>query len=563
MRKFDTTPKPAFLLAMRNQRWTVQGALSELVDNGFGPGRGNARRVDIIHDTTNRLITVLDDGQGMESIGRLFQLGNTIGRCPGDIGLYGSGGTMAILWLASVVDVWSLKSGVVSHDSVDWLEQINRDTYPEISEDWETATSANTPAPLLSLGHGTMIRIKLSRERTLIPSNIRRDLFKTYAPALRIGKKLVWATVTKGKTQEEISLTDPLIMPDDPARLINFDLTLEVRDEHLTVFGSIGMIDDLPLSQSLVSVGYGARVITKTRDCYSSPDGSLKFDGTGIAGWIQLGDGWQPYLSTTKDAVNDQPVWDALMGHIFTQIRPLLEKVQENVFDLTFSDIAINLEQAFNTQSKANIEVHYAKEPLPGDLPGSVGRGDNDNEPKTSARDPGDAHKESPAVCRVKIYRQSDHQMKGVLCRAVMMTDSQSGVRRRSEPGSPVNAGSYEAAANKQNGLARMDRRRDRQGITISPRAAKARGSQAHARQHPWRERSGTGSHRYPPAHRSCLQTQKGCRLKFRGNIYTSPDPFGSHRDCGFDYASASSFVRRDLFLVYSSKVLQIDFARR
>ena len=405
MKKFNTTPKPAFLLAMRNQRWTVQGALSELVDNGFGPGRGDARRVNNIHDPANRVITVLDDGQGMELIGRLFQLGNTIGRFPGDIGLYGSGGTMALLWLASVVDVWSLKNGVLSHDSVDWLEQINRDTYPEISEDWEISTPANTPAPLLSLGHGTMIRIKLSRERTLIPSNLRRDLFKTYAPALRIGKKLVWTTVTKGKTQEEISLVDPLIMPDDPARLINFDLTLEVRDEHLTVFGSIGMIDDLPLSQSLVSVGYGARVITKTRDCYSSPDGSLKFDGTGIAGWIQLGDGWQPYLSTTKDAVNDQPVWDALMGHIFTQIRPLLEKVQENVFDLTFSDIAVSLEQAFNSQSKANIEVHYAKEPLPGD-PGD------------------DTPKESPAVCRVKIYRQSDDQMKGVLCRAVIMSDT-------------------------------------------------------------------------------------------------------------------------------------------
>ena len=50
------------------------------------------------------------------------------------------------------------------------------------------------------------------------------------------------------------------------------------------------------------------------------------------------------------------------MGHIFTQIRPLLERVQENVFDLTFCDIAVNLEQAFNSQSKANIEVHYAKE---------------------------------------------------------------------------------------------------------------------------------------------------------------------------------------------------------
>jgi hypothetical protein len=426
--KFNTTPKPAFLLAMRNQRWTVHGALSELVDNGFGPGRGNAGRVDIIHDTTNRVITVLDDGHGMESIGRLFQLGNTIGRCPGDIGLYGSGGTMAILWLASTVDVWGMKDGLVSHDTVDWLEQINRDTYPEIAVDWRVVSHANTPAPLLGLGHGTMIRIKLSRERTLIPSNIRRELFKTYAPALRIGKKLVWTTVTRGKTQEEIALTDPLIMPDDPARQVTFDIVLEVgENEHLSAFGRVGMIDDMPLSQSFVSIGYGARVITKTRDCYSSPDGSLKFDGTGIAGWIQLGDGWQPYLSTTKDAVNDQPVWDALMGHIFTKIRALLEKVQEDVFDLIFTDMAVNLEQAFNSQSKANIEVHYAKEPPPDDLPGTGGRGDNDNEPKASARDPGDdTPTDSPAVCRVKIYRQSDDQMKGVLCRAVIMSDSHS-----------------------------------------------------------------------------------------------------------------------------------------
>ena len=66
MAKFITTPKPAFLLAMRNQRWTVSGALSELVDNGFGPGRGNASRVDIIHDKTNGVLIVIDNGQGME-----------------------------------------------------------------------------------------------------------------------------------------------------------------------------------------------------------------------------------------------------------------------------------------------------------------------------------------------------------------------------------------------------------------------------------------------------------------------------------------------------------------
>ena len=187
-----------------------------------------------------------------------------------------------------------------------------------------------------------MIRIKLSRERTFFPSNVRRELFKTYAPALRIGKKLVWTTMAKNKTLEEIYLTDPLTLPDDPDRLVNFDIVLEVEGrDHLSAFGSVGLVDDLPLSQSLISVGYGARVICKTRDCYSSPDGSVKFDGTEIAGWLQLGDGWQPYLSTTKDAVNDQPVWDVLMDHVFTKIRPLLERVQEDSFDLIFTDMAV------------------------------------------------------------------------------------------------------------------------------------------------------------------------------------------------------------------------------
>src|SRR5262245_29785536 len=96
MSGYDTTPKPAFLLAMQNQKWSVSGALAELVDNSFGSGRGNADYCAIIHRQRQRVIEVLDNGQGMEYLGRIFQLGNTIGRAPGDIGRYGSGGTMAL-----------------------------------------------------------------------------------------------------------------------------------------------------------------------------------------------------------------------------------------------------------------------------------------------------------------------------------------------------------------------------------------------------------------------------------------------------------------------------------
>src|SRR5260370_12400476 len=97
--EFDCTPKPAFLLAVRNQDWTAAGAISELVDNSFGPGRGNANFVQITYDINHRTLVVRDDGQGMEAVGRLFQLGNTIGRVAGDIGIYGKGGTLSSIVL--------------------------------------------------------------------------------------------------------------------------------------------------------------------------------------------------------------------------------------------------------------------------------------------------------------------------------------------------------------------------------------------------------------------------------------------------------------------------------
>src|SRR5262249_16865950 len=63
----------------------------------FGPGRGNAITVTIFHDLTARTLTVLDNGRGMDAIGRLFQHGNSIGHSIGDIGEYGAGGTKALL----------------------------------------------------------------------------------------------------------------------------------------------------------------------------------------------------------------------------------------------------------------------------------------------------------------------------------------------------------------------------------------------------------------------------------------------------------------------------------
>ena len=201
---YDTTPSPGFLRALRNQSWTAAGAISELVDNSFGAGRGNADRVVITHDTMSKTITVLDNGRGMNAIGQLFKLGDTIGRTPGDIGEYGSGGTWALLWLANVVDIWSLKNGRVSHDRVDWVAEMQATKFSPVSNEWVIATVNNTPHELLACEHGTLIKIHLNPERDRKVSDaVKKLLASTYAPGLRAGKEIVWRTLTKAKIQEE------------------------------------------------------------------------------------------------------------------------------------------------------------------------------------------------------------------------------------------------------------------------------------------------------------------------------------------------------------------------
>lgn len=414
---FDTTPKPFFLQAMRNQSWNVTGALAELVDNSFGPGRGNAETCAITYDTTKKMLTIVDDGVGMPSIGRLFQLGNTVGRSPGDIGLYGSGGTMAILWLASAVSVYTLRGGKVSSDTVVWSESIASDRFPRIDESWQPASLANCPTDLLASGHGTAISIKLAPERgALNISNIKRDLAKIYGPGIRAGKQIVWTTV--GKNGETEVLADPIVMPADDDKIISFEVHVTHGDDVLPVTGQVALIESLKLNDSGIYIGYGSRVITKTKDCFVSPDGTERFNGSSVIGWLDLGDGWQPYLSTTKDAVNDKPVWAALMGFVFEQIKPLLEESDDEKLSLELEDIALSLQNLFDGASTVTVQRKPIEVP---EIPPGPDGVDPIKPPKTidvPEDEAGSEEIDKPAKAEILIIQQSDEKLDGVLCQA-------------------------------------------------------------------------------------------------------------------------------------------------
>jgi hypothetical protein len=423
---FDTTPDPRFLRALQTQSWTVHGALAELVDNSFGsaipgkpgePGRGDADQVHIVYDPRKRTLAVLDNGRGMDAIGRLFQLGNTIGRRAGDIGEYGSGGTMALLYLARAVSIWTLKDGIVSYDSVDWPRQIELREFPHISNDWHPATDVNTPEPLRELEHGTLIVMELAPERKFQASNVQRELARNYAPGVRLGKHLAWTTLGRGGGTQ--ALADPLVLPDDPARTVEFDLTVVAGGQLLPVSGKIGLVIDLPYSQSRVAIGYGSRVIVYTRDCYDSPDKSAKFLGAGVAGWLDLGDGWQPYLTTTKNGINDQPLWEALMGHVFERIRPLLEQVEQDTLYLELEEIALDLQAALDGRTRVAVTRGPRTRPSGPSGPTDEGPAQppGDDEEPPSDRD-GDKPIDEPARARIEIQPVDDVDVDGALCKA-------------------------------------------------------------------------------------------------------------------------------------------------
>lgn len=408
---FDTTPKPAFLRGLQQQKWTISGALSELVDNSFGPARGDATRCEITYDPASRRLTVLDNGRGMDSVGRLFQLGNAIGRAPGDIGLYGSGGTMALIWLADRVRIWTLRDGKVNHDTVTWNNFIGADAFPVVSDAWAVANSSNTPPSLLANRHGTLIELSVSLARTsssrgtIFTSNIMRDLSETYAPAKRLGKKLIWSTL--GKNGQQHTLGDSFEALDQDSKVV-ISGGLMVGDEFLEVRGEIGLVEGLSRDKSKVAIGYGSRVIFKTRDCFTSPDGAEKFLAAGVTGWIDLRDGWQPYLTVLKDDIADGPVRETLMAWLFERARPLLKKVEDSSLQLLLDGIALGLRLTMGEPRDRHLGTGQG--PTPGD-----GHSVVEIEPTTGETVP-DKQTAKTRSSGIEITKLDDAAMDGRLC---------------------------------------------------------------------------------------------------------------------------------------------------
>lgn len=347
----DITPTLALIEGLASDDWDVRGAISELVDNSLGEGRGNASRVDIRWDQKTRELTVLDNGQGMKDVGDLFQLGKGVGRHPKDIGKYGMGGTMAIVWLGVEVDVWTKRGNQMSSAHVAW-GQLKDWRIPQ--QGWQRASLANTPSELLAETQGTLIRLLVPRSKKFHADTVQRELAKRYAPGLRAGRRIRWTTVTTRGDERVDELAAPRGLPQP----IHIDLVVVVGTADLPVQGSIGLDPDLSPEDSRVDIGFGARVVRGTKDCYSSPDGEQSYSGVGVAGYIDLGEGWQDFLTSTKTDFKDIRVYDALMAALFERLEPLLKESERRGETLQLETIALRL--AVSLEGAFEIDVAAA-----------------------------------------------------------------------------------------------------------------------------------------------------------------------------------------------------------
>jgi Histidine kinase-, DNA gyrase B-, and HSP90-like ATPase len=395
------TPTGRVLLAVRNKQWSVVRALAELLDNSFGELRGHASAIWLQWNAKTRLLTVLDNGQGMNDIIDLFTLGKGATTGAGDIGFYGVGGSEALVWLADEVEVTTLRDGRMAKSRANWAWCIENQIFPDINNRWRDATANNCPLDLLAHEHGTLIRCAIRQDLRINPETIQERLSRMFGVALRGGRYVTWMTEDRGVPVEtQLHEWNPGLLED----VISGTVTL---DNGLSAHVRAGRVDGLSLANSKLSVNYIYRQVKETTAGFGRPV-------QGAVGDIDLSPEWLPYLTTTKDDIREdcRHLEEVLMTEVASLLEPLIEQLRQAKRAKIFSNIRISLTQRFNR----GFEI------IADECTG--GRGNHEDEPSPPGPDPGPhappRPRRSTRVAEIEIENSTNQALGGLLSKVVM-----------------------------------------------------------------------------------------------------------------------------------------------
>src|SRR5262245_35605957 len=288
-------PSGRIIHGLRNRKWSIYGAIAELVDNSFGELRGNADTVWIQWDGKKRILRVLDNGRGMIDVADLFILGEGTTSGPDDIGKYGMGGCQALLWLADDAIVQTLRADAgVACGRANWKSCDERNDFPTIDNQWRRATTTTCPTDLLKLGHGTSIFLYLKEGLRFHQDTMCKELSRRYSVALRTGRKIYWIS---GLTDENTTVIP--LEPWNPGEMKDVVTGTITMEEELSAKVLAGRIDGLSVINSKLAVNYGYRQIKETTEGF----GQIV---QGAMGYIDLSPKWLHYLTTEKDDIREE-----------------------------------------------------------------------------------------------------------------------------------------------------------------------------------------------------------------------------------------------------------------
>jgi hypothetical protein len=285
------------LVRLRNQSFTLQSALLELIDNSIDAGAKNVS----IQESENALF-IKDDGNGFEDIFRAFDIGES--RKVGQIGRYGVG-----LKDASVK--YSRKTTIMSRGhaaSCDWDEAM------------ETGTAEIVPE-------------KCSIDSTVIAWWDFRTIYKNQIQTQEIRRCYALAL----SRNLNIEVNGLKLLPiDQPVFLESIDQTFKYEDKRVRLIGGIfNPNDENRKSWAGYNLYYQGRLIGPGRimDCGMGDTACSNFSFI-----LELEDADERWvLATNKDSVEGL---EPLLDYIFhTYTRPLLKKAEAQTIDVALREV--------------------------------------------------------------------------------------------------------------------------------------------------------------------------------------------------------------------------------
>ena len=325
-------------------------AVSEFVDNTFGPSAGNADLMTIIDAADGTMF--VDQGNGVSDLNLLFRLGDGNSRNSStDIGRFGVGSKFGALTFGTHVTVMTVHNGRFHQFSVDWNEVLESKKWPKA---YEGQGAPASKAPGMLKNGGTVIIVKdlhKGRQRPADKTYIKR-LGLRFMPALLLGKNIhVYRATSIANAQKGLYKTE-LDIQKEFQQFLKKKLK-RVEEKLITVNGktastTFGEVPDGDSTITGIHITYGGRVI-KSLDKLGKDRLPSK-----LFGRVDLGASWKQSLSYNKTEITSdaEDLELAIYEAAKDMIARLSESEQSKITEKLAAEITNMLDSKFGRMLK-------------------------------------------------------------------------------------------------------------------------------------------------------------------------------------------------------------------